>query len=442
MQKVATVLGVILTSSLLIYSCNLNGPGHKAERRRLPPGSADSSEVPPTGPEEPKFSGEPARGGVIDGNGGELIVTERNPWFTGTEDVLYCIISSDDFSPNRAQISEIIKNVFATWKTVFSKINHSDSSPEHRTSNEFERYNLSINFKETDCGRSPPLVFKLGVRDEEVKLALQFSAVNTIGFSRRTSYDNSTGRSKGFVWLAPDKGGDRYQGPAGKPMFWSYAAILHNVLSHEIGHLFGIQHTKGSIMDEGAPAKIVEKATTVKWMGGDFISGGSIDSERPFCGKSVWYETEPDFIKSIWDISGKDVEICMTRRDDLRENDDSSPLLLELKRAGSVLVSQRISIDGQWISSSRISGSYFSTVGNTQAPHLKERTFVFLASRSLSRGSFPGKDGQTQFIEIEFPAMGILMLRFPMGDKWQALLAFDSEFHESIQALSTIANSW
>ena len=102
------------------------------------------------------------------------------------------------------------------------------------------------------------MVFFLGRLTPEIRLTQLDRASPAVAFAALGKVDDQTGRGKGFIWLAPDSGPDRYQGPTGLEKFWGPDAHVQDVLLHELGHVFGLPHLKApSVMSEDFPAQVV-----------------------------------------------------------------------------------------------------------------------------------------------------------------------------------------
>jgi hypothetical protein len=277
------------------------------------------------------------------------------------------------------------------------------------------------------------LVFKIGTFDDAVQAALQFSATRTVAFALRTSYDEATGRSTGYVWLAPDRGEKRYQGPMLASEFWARKNVMRNVLMHEVGHVFGLEHYGQTVMDERLPARVVAKGLDVALTAPEISDGQAL--LRPFCGRVVGAD---DAALKLWDLTAEGLQLCLSPRQDLIGTDSDTPTLLEIKRGEQVLVSQRISTQG-WYPDGEIAirGSYLEKKGSEPVAY-KHVEFVFQDRAGRLRGSFPAADGALRFVEIEQVSPGVAAVRFAIDATWPAITAVTAAGPDQILALTKL----
>ena len=124
-----------------------------------------------------------------------------------------------------------------------------------------------------------------------------------VGITVRTEYDEGTRKGRGFVYIAPESGPLRFEGTDTIRYPWSLRdspvwargfGLFHKVLTHELGHVFGVAHRPSpsrefvywySIMDERFPEDIVrttgetyEFSWDADWIPGFF-------SERAYHGR-------------------------------------------------------------------------------------------------------------------------------------------------------------
>lgn len=194
--------------------------------------------------------------GVLDGNGGGSITYKTNPWFVGEYQVKYCVESSADFSIPLPRAEKIVANVIKDWTTTLPQL----EAQEPSTTDEKP---LLINGKEVrltttftqvaSCGEDHDLQFKLGTFDEKIDSSLRMSQKNLVGLSLLVSYDKETGRGRGEIFIAPDRGPKRYAGEAPDGDFWQDENKFADVLLHEVGHAFGFQHDLATFMNQGYP---------------------------------------------------------------------------------------------------------------------------------------------------------------------------------------------
>jgi hypothetical protein len=92
------------------------------------------------------------------------------------------------------------------------------------------------------CDKSSDLKIYAGVQNAEVMKARE-QYENPVAFAERTSFDSVKGWGKGFIWFATDRSVGRFSPD------WLEPDALHAVILHELGHVLGVPHTQGTIMD-------------------------------------------------------------------------------------------------------------------------------------------------------------------------------------------------
>ncbi|MCX6111254.1 MAG: hypothetical protein NTZ90_16790 [Proteobacteria bacterium] len=239
-----------------------------------------------------------ARGGVNDGNTGELTTTKNNPWFVGKDAAHYCVEFGADTaaaSDPAAQksITDQVDAAFAQWVDLIQTFDRQSPGITKLPNGEFLAGTavtyLTRTFQRVECSANPDMRIKVGTWDKPDGEFLKYTSRYTVSYALRTAYSEETGRSKGFVWLVADSGARRYKGPAPDGAFWGQGHYVQNVLLHELGHMIGVDHVPNTFMDANFPAGVLASKLSDVWSPDDFKALVGLTEER--CGS---FDRQPD----------------------------------------------------------------------------------------------------------------------------------------------------
>lgn len=190
-----------------------------------------------------------SEGGWSSGGGGFLRDT-INPWFLNNiSEVKYCItINPENFGLSEQDAEKQINKALEFWRSEFSLA----VTPTYRKLGPLQV--AQQKFTKTDCGSDTDLVFQLGEfsanQQKDLERPQDYAAA-----AIRTGYSNKTLRGRGFIYVAPIKGALSLQKHGISSDIWSTenGQFLFLTLVHELGHVFGLQHsgTFGDLMAEG-----------------------------------------------------------------------------------------------------------------------------------------------------------------------------------------------
>lgn len=190
--------------------------------------------------------------GTDRGNGADVESPIANSaWYADPERVVkYCMEVSPGFGVTADVAHGTFQRAVARWA-------------EYYKNKEFvliyRKVGLSFKFQRSnECDGEQDLTIYLGVKsDETEKAAGAFD--KPWAFSVQKEYDAKSRWGKGYMWFADAGIYSSGRKPFSKQPDWTRSGSLEVLMTHELGHVFGIGHIAGTIMDEGIAKTVVGK---------------------------------------------------------------------------------------------------------------------------------------------------------------------------------------
>lgn len=280
-------------------------------------------------------------GGLLYGNGG-------NPWFLeNTSRVSYCVDQDPDhFHQSKDVVSTSIRRGIEAWSAAFKNAYHLEYYKKGELA-PFDKISLATQeFVEEPCSANTDLRFQLG-RLSEAQQKLIPDLDHTIAITVRTAYDLKKLRGKGFIYIAPDSGQARplAEAMADNPWGACDGCILTRVITHELGHMFGLPHSGSSrndIMSERHVEFVVERDFLK-----EIVAAGNWDQMQAWVGRPLdvfgfpetleHTECSADWIKSSRNFFADPKErSCVMLRFDIAQGTTGKLSVFASNKAGDI----------------------------------------------------------------------------------------------------------
>lgn len=245
--------------------------------------------------------------------GGEILGNSLNPWFLANTPVVDACLEIDEanFGVDRETADRVVRSALDYWKTEFRAALPGSAEVQVATQT----------FRFGPCTDETALRIQLGVLSEGQRAEFRRfdkRPQDFVGITVRTEYDELNRRGKGFIYISPESGPERFALPNALLHPWSLRenpewarkfGLFHKVLVHELGHVFGVGHRPQpfnqnfgwySVMDERMPEQIVIRAPEFAW-DMDWIPG--FFSERAYFGLEI-YKPQAG-LRSLFGVTGR-----------------------------------------------------------------------------------------------------------------------------------------
>lgn len=250
-----------------------------------------------------------AIGGWV-GSGGEIFENDKNPWFVeNTKEVYYCVLFSEsEFSISKAETINLVSESIRYWtyqldgrSALDFQTNDLNNSQELRLADQKFIY-------QNQCDNTS-LIFKFGfqVLDEEEKKSL-VSPSKYLGVTIRKTYDVENFKGTGIIYITGDLGEHRYKSSHKETIAkaWKYPKLLQYVITHELGHVFGIPHSGSGLMSETFLDTLLIQNFAVVFLREPFLPFLKPQKEHTICDSTFLPKGSQSFIGSYFKLNNNE----------------------------------------------------------------------------------------------------------------------------------------
>jgi hypothetical protein len=182
----------------------------------------------------------PAFAGQEIGNGTDDYKAKSHAWFTQASDISVCLDLKPDAGLSEAKMMGVLTRSFNAWSEFINSNRHLQADDTISK--------LKVRFE--SCSAKISLRFIMGGLPPEIRHAKSLGS-KAFAMPVLQSFNKTTFSGRGYIWIAGKSNLPTY-------MNWSNEEQIQSVVMHEIGHVLGIGHVAGTIMDANLSELIEE----------------------------------------------------------------------------------------------------------------------------------------------------------------------------------------